>query len=44
MILRNNGDILVLAPPLVVTREIIDEIADNIESGIVAAIERFGLA
>lgn len=44
MILRNNGDILVLAPPLVVTREIIDEIVGNIEGGIVAAIEHFGLA
>jgi putrescine aminotransferase len=43
MILRNNGDILVLAPPLVVTREIIDEIVANIEGGIVAAIEHFGL-
>jgi len=44
MILRNNGDILVLAPALVVTREIIDEIVANIEAGIVAAIEHFGLA
>jgi len=44
MILRNNGDILVLAPPLVVTREIIDEIVTNIEGGIVAAIEHFDLA
>ncbi len=43
MILRNNGDILVLAPPLVVTRELIDEIVANIEGGIVAAIEHFGL-
>ena len=44
MILRNNGDILVLAPPLVVTEEIIDEIITNIEGGIIAAIEHFGLA
>lgn len=43
MILRNNGDILVLAPPLVVTRELIDEIVGNIEGGIVAAIEHFAL-
>jgi adenosylmethionine-8-amino-7-oxononanoate aminotransferase len=43
MILRNNGDILVLAPALVVTEEIIDEIVSNIESGIRAAIEHFDL-
>jgi adenosylmethionine-8-amino-7-oxononanoate aminotransferase len=43
MILRNNGDILVLAPALVVTEEIIDEIVDNIESGIRAAVEHFDL-
>ena len=43
MILRNNGDILVLAPPLVITHELIDEMVDNIEGGIVAAIEEFGL-
>jgi len=43
MILRNNGDILVLAPPLVVTQEITDEIVDNIEAGIAAAIQHFGL-
>lgn len=43
MILRNNGDILVLAPALVVTEEIIDEIVGNIESGIRAAIEHFDL-
>jgi len=44
MILRNNGDILVLAPPLVITREIIDEMVGNIEGGIVAAMEHFDLA
>jgi len=44
MILRNNGEILVLAPPLVVTREIIDEIVGNIEGGILAAMEHFGLS
>ena len=44
MILRNNEDILVLAPALVVTREIIDEIVATIEGGIVAAMEHFGLA
>ncbi len=44
MILRNNDEILVLAPALIVTREIIDEIVSNIEGGIVAAMERFELA
>ncbi len=44
MILRNNGDILVLAPPLVITEEIIDEMVGNIEGGIVAAMEHFELA
>ena len=44
MILRNNGEILVLAPALIVTEEIIDEIVGNIEGAIVAAIEEFGLA
>jgi len=43
MILRNNDDTLVLAPPLVVTRELIDEMVANIEGGIAAAIEHFGL-
>ncbi len=43
MILRNNGDILVLAPPLTITREQIDEIVTNIEGGIVAAMNHFGL-
>ncbi len=43
MILRNNGDILVLAPPLVVTEDIIDEVVGNISAGIVAAMDRFEL-
>ena len=43
MILRNNGDILVLAPPLIVTEEIIDEIVTNIDRAIAAAIEHFAL-
>jgi len=42
MILRNNGDILVLAPPLVVTREIIDEIVANIGGALEAAQQRIG--
>ncbi len=44
MILRNNGDILVLAPPLVITEQLIDEIVDNIDDGIIAAMEHFDLA
>jgi putrescine aminotransferase len=44
MIVRNNADILVLAPALVITRDIIDEIVATIEGGIVAAMERFGIA
>lgn len=43
MILRNNEEILVVAPPLTITPGIIDEMVDNIEGGIVAAIEEFGL-
>jgi adenosylmethionine-8-amino-7-oxononanoate aminotransferase len=39
MILRNNGDILVLAPPLVVTRAIIDAIVAHLEAGIQAALQ-----
>ena len=38
MILRNNGDILVLAPPLIVTEGIIDELVGNIEAAVVAAL------
>ena len=43
MILRNNADILVLAPPLVITRELIDETVSNIERAIVDAMTRFEL-
>jgi putrescine aminotransferase len=43
MILRNNGDILVLAPPLTVTADLVDEIVDNIEAGIVAAMRELNL-
>lgn len=43
MILRNNGDILVLAPPFIITREQIDEVVGMIDAAIAAAIERFGL-
>lgn len=43
MILRNNGDILVLAPSLVLTREEADYMLDHMEEAIVAAQEHFGL-
>jgi len=43
MILRNNEEILVVAPPLVITREIIDEMVGNIDAGIAAAVKHFGL-
>ncbi len=43
MILRNNEEILVVAPPLTITPEIIDEMVGNIDAGIAAAIENFGL-
>jgi putrescine aminotransferase len=43
MIVRNNGDILVLAPPLTITVEQIDEIVGTIEAGIVAAMDELGL-
>jgi len=44
MILRNNDDILVLAPPLTISEEIIDEMVSNIDAGIAAAIEEFDLS
>jgi adenosylmethionine-8-amino-7-oxononanoate aminotransferase len=43
MIVRNNGDILVLAPPLTITADLIDEIVDTIEGGIVAARRELNL-
>jgi len=43
IILRNNGDILVLAPPLILTREQADEIIAAMHKVIVEAIDRFGL-
>ncbi len=43
MILRNNGDILVLAPSLVLTRDEADFMLDHMEEAIVAAQEHFGL-
>ena len=44
MILRNNGDILVIAPALVITRKQIDEMLDLMEDAIVAATKHFKLA
>jgi len=43
MILRNNGDILVLAPALIITREQVDEIIGLMAQAIEAAIEHFKL-
>ncbi|MBM3497624.1 MAG: aspartate aminotransferase family protein [Armatimonadetes bacterium] len=44
MIVRNNGDILVLAPPLTITADLLDEIVDTIEAGIVAAMGDLNLS
>ena len=44
MILRNNGDILVYAPALVMTQEEIDWMLDLTERAIVAAMKHFKLA
>ena len=44
MILRNNGDILVIAPALVMPRTQIDEMLDLMEDAIVAATKHFKLA
>ena len=43
MILRNNGDIIVIAPSLNMPREDIDIMLSNIDKGIQAAVEKFGL-
>ncbi|MCP4640934.1 MAG: aspartate aminotransferase family protein [bacterium] len=43
MILRNNGDILVLAPALVIEKEQVDEILAQIESSLTAAARHFRL-
>ena len=43
MILRNNGDLLVLAPPLIITREETCMMLDLTERAIAAAIEHFKL-
>jgi len=43
MILRNNGDILVYAPALIMTREEIEEMLSKTEQAIAAAMKHFGL-
>jgi len=43
IILRNNGDILVFAPALVIGREEIDEISGVLERALEAATKNFGL-
>ena len=43
MILRNNGDILVIAPALIITDEEIDTMLDLMEESIVAVSKHFGL-
>jgi adenosylmethionine-8-amino-7-oxononanoate aminotransferase len=43
MILRNNGEILVLAPPLIITKAEADFMLDLIEEAIVAATKKFRL-
>ncbi|NUQ62143.1 MAG: aspartate aminotransferase family protein [Pirellulales bacterium] len=43
MILRNNGDILVLAPSLIITRDETDMVIDKIDQAIAAAVENFHL-
>jgi adenosylmethionine-8-amino-7-oxononanoate aminotransferase len=43
MILRNNGEILVLAPSLIITREEVDFVADMIDQALTAAARQFDL-
>jgi len=43
MILRNNGDILVIAPALVLSKEECDFMLDLMEESIEAAIKKFKL-
>ena len=43
MILRNNGDILVIAPALVITREQIDFMLNLVEEAIAGAMKHFKL-
>jgi len=41
MILRNNGDILVIAPALIMTKEQVDFMIDLVEESISGAIKHF---
>ena len=43
MILRNNADILVIAPSLIITREEIDMMLGKLDEGISLAMKHFGL-
>ncbi len=43
MILRNNRNMLVIAPALIITKEEVDRVMDFLRRGIRAAIEHFGL-
>lgn len=43
LIMRNNGNILVFAPALIITAEQIDWVMDRIEQSLDAAAEHFGL-
>ena len=43
MILRNNGDILVIAPALVISQEEIDFMVGLMDEAIAAAVQHFGL-
>ena len=41
MILRNNGNMLVIAPPLVISNEEIDQIVDYLRRAIKDAMKHF---
>jgi putrescine aminotransferase len=43
MIMRNNGDILVMAPALIITEQQIDAAIDILEQALVAAMKRYEL-
>jgi putrescine aminotransferase len=43
MILRANGNILVLAPALIITKEQIDYVVDQMDQALAAAVKHFGL-
>lgn len=43
MILRNNGNMLVIAPALIITREEVDRVMDFLHRGIRAAMKYFGI-